>query len=456
MDSTNHFIPGKKERRLKVAIVSTYDELCGIAGYTRALERQLRAYANVEVLDLDQFLLRTSNKHVQKLGDKLVKDFAARLHEFDSVNIQLEHGTLGKMPWQIMRRFKWLADAAPCLSVTFHTILNTEPFPSEAYFRLMGRGKLIAAQRLAADYMRGTLLSRGVYSHLRKLQKRKPVRIIVHSRRDARAMQLVERIGEVFHHPLAFVEPKHAAYIRSTVTRNDFPILRDLPADAKLIGTFGFLSPYKGFETAIQSLRYLPDNYHLLVFGGIHPQTIKKHQPLDPYIAQLLKTARIGQNVLDDISEAGNKVSLTSNVEELLQHHPADLNSRIHFMGVLDDEGFMAAMSVCDCVALPYVEVGQTSSGPVSIALEMDCRIIASRTGAFQRFGRYHPDQIEYFDIGNFAELAERIKAEPSSDPRQRKLAYNTETNCQVYIKANTPPGNDDLIRAASIQEALA
>jgi hypothetical protein len=39
--------------RPRVAIVSTYDELCGIAGYTRALEKQLRPLMEIEVFDLD-------------------------------------------------------------------------------------------------------------------------------------------------------------------------------------------------------------------------------------------------------------------------------------------------------------------------------------------------------------------------------------------------------------------
>jgi glycosyltransferase involved in cell wall biosynthesis len=45
---------------------------------------------------------------------------------------------------------------------------------------------------------------------------------------------------------------------------------RPLPEDAKLIGVFGFLSRYKGFETAIRAMRHLPSDHHLLIFCGVH------------------------------------------------------------------------------------------------------------------------------------------------------------------------------------------
>jgi len=112
---------------LRLAIISTYDEMCGIAGYTRALEQQLRPHAEVTVFDLDQYLLRSPHKRVQRLADNHIKEIAARLHEFDSINIQLEYGTLGRTTRQIVRRFRKLVTTAPAVSVTFHTILGQEP-----------------------------------------------------------------------------------------------------------------------------------------------------------------------------------------------------------------------------------------------------------------------------------------------------------------------------------------
>jgi glycosyltransferase involved in cell wall biosynthesis len=433
--------------RPRIAIVSTYDELCGIAGYTRALERQLRPLMEVEVFDLDQYLLRSPHWRVQKLADEHIRDIARRLKHFDSVNLQLEHGTLGVTTTQIMRRFRRLTRAAPRLSVTFHTILDESAVPWPQVQQELLRFRPLRAARTVTGSMRATLLGRGIYRELARQQRWKTVRVITHTKRDMRLLRDVHRLREVHHHPLSFVAPQEAASIRAAATRDAFPMARRLPAGAKLIGTFGFLSPYKGFETAVQALRYLPEDHHLLVFGGIHPQAIARHAPLDPYINRLLTQGRIGQSVLDSLRDAGGNTSLAldASARELLTHHPQDLHDRLHFMGVLDDAQFMSAMALCDAVVLPYLEVGQSSSGPIAMALEMGCRVIASRTRAFLQFARYHPNRVEFFDIGNFAELARRIEAGPPPMP-SAPLAYNAATNAALYLRVSLPPGMEALL----------
>jgi glycosyltransferase involved in cell wall biosynthesis len=427
----------------RLAIVSTYDELCGIAGYTRALVAQLNRQVEVTVFDLDQYLLRSPHKRVQVLADQHIKAIAARLAEFDSVNIQLEYGTLGRTPKQILRRLRRLVAAAPAVSVTFHTVLAVERLDWAAIWAKLLRGRIIPALQAFASHRRNRGLAVRTYEVLRFRQRSKPVQVIVHTKRDMRLLRDVFRIKKVHHHPLSFVAPQRAAQIRATACRDQFPILSSLPPDIKLIGSFGFLSPYKGFETALRALHYLPEDHHLLIFGGIHPQTIKPEQPLDPYIQTLFEEAHIGRTILDTIKENGTP--LTLNLEpaskELLARHPEDLHHRVHFMGVHDDEGFMRAMALCDTVVLPYLEVGQSSSGPIAMALEMGCRVLASRTLAFLQFARYHPDQVEFFDIGNYAELADLIRADRPAPGSDRRLIYNVDTNTALYLQANQPSG---------------
>jgi glycosyltransferase involved in cell wall biosynthesis len=428
--------------RPRLAIVSTYDELCGIAGYTRALERQLGADMQVTVFDLDQYLLRSPHRRVQKLGNQHIRRIARELRNFDSVNIQLEHGTLGLSMAQILRRFRWLADAAPALSVTFHTILDEVWMPMDRVWQQLRRLKFGEAAATLSENGRTVMLARGIYRELRQQQRRKPVRIITHTKRDMRLLRDVHRLAEVHHHPLAFVAADDAAAIRAGASRRAFPIMQRLPADAKLIGTFGFLSPYKGFETAVEALRYLPEDHHLLVFGGIHPQAIARGQPRDAYISKLLDRGHIGQSPLEALRAGGTtSLALGGSANDLLARHPQDMHHRIHFMGVLDDSDFMTAMALCDSVVLPYLEVGQSSSGPIAMALEMGCRVIASRTRAFLQYARYHPGRVEFFDIGNFAELARRIEAGPPPSPADRRLTHDTATNAALYLKVSLPPG---------------
>ena len=124
---------------------------------------------------------------------------------------------------------------------------------------------------------------------------------------------------------------------------------------------------------------------------------------------------------------------------ELLGEHPRDLSERIHFMGALADADFLAGMAMCDATVFPYLEVGQSSSGPISQALELGCRIIASRTHTFLGFTEYHKNAIEFFDIGNHLELAERLLAARQFPARLGLPEYNVETNKALYLLANSP-----------------
>jgi glycosyltransferase involved in cell wall biosynthesis len=424
-------------KRPRIAIISTYDEMCGIAGYTRALEKQLAPYADLTIFDLDQYLLRSKHGRIQRLGDQHIREIARALENFDSVNIQLEHGTLGRTSRQIIRRFRLLTNAAPALSVTFHTVMIADGMPFEVVGRLLATGKLPSAAKVIDMAIKGFAMSRAIQGSLRRLQRKKPVSAIVHSKRDMRLMRDLYQLENVYHHPLSFISRPEAQATRLSTCRADFPLIETLPTDAKLIGTFGFLSPYKGFESAIRALQFLPENYHLVIFGGIHPQSIKREEPLDPYILRLFRAARIGQTPLDHLKESGLSLSPGGDIQRLISEHPASLQGRVHFMGALSDAQFASAMALCDAAVFPYMEVGQSSSGPISIALEMGTRVIASRTAAFRAYSRYHPDMVEFFDIGNYAELATRIMARNKTGGKIPELAYNTITNARTYLQAS-------------------
>jgi glycosyltransferase involved in cell wall biosynthesis len=287
-------------------------------------------------------------------------------------------------------------------------------------------------------------LSRGIARRLRRLQRWKQVSAIVHNRRDLYDVKYLYGIRNVFDHPLAFLGNTQAEAIRSHASRHALPMLDWLPADAILVGVFGFLNEYKGFGTAIEALHYLPSNHHLLIFGGIHPNEITARQPLHPYISSLYRDAFIGTTIYDRISmprEAGAPALVLGpdrSLSELLGAHPRDLSGRIHFMGALDDSEFLTGMAVCDAVVFPYLEVGQSASGPISQALELGCRVIASRTRTFLEFAKYHRDMIEFFDIGNHLELAERVLARPQFAEPRKFPEFNAETNKAIYLLANS------------------
>ena len=112
----------------RIAIVSTYDELCGIAGYTIALKSQLESVFEVAVFELDQYLLRNPSPKVRAIADNHIQQICEKLKLFPVVNMQLEYGTLGRNNADIARRLKMILNSAPSLIVTFHTVFGIVRF----------------------------------------------------------------------------------------------------------------------------------------------------------------------------------------------------------------------------------------------------------------------------------------------------------------------------------------
>ena len=437
-------VAGPPSRRERLAIVSTSSKLCGIAAYTAALRRQLDDAFDITVFDLNQYLLRNPHRRVRKLADRHVKDICREIRHFDVVNLQLEYGTLGRYGADIHRRFCWLCEAAPRLSVTFHTLLTPPAFDWPRFAKALATFKFREADRIQSEFRRAHLLSHGIARQLRRVQNNKPVSAVVHNRRDLQDARYLYGIRNVFDHPLSYLSAAEVGAIRADASRRGFPMLDEIPGDAVLIGVFGFLNEYKGIGTAIEALQYLPENHHLLIFGGVHPQEIAARQPRHPYITQLFDQAYMDTSLYDRLSALAVQggpplvVGADQGLRELLGRHPRDLSSRIHFMGALAEAEFLGGMAICDAVVFPYLEVGQSSSGPISQALELGCRIVASRTHTFLEFAEYHKDAVEFFDIGNHLELAERLTARPQFNPRRGLPDFNIETNKATYLLANS------------------
>ncbi|MBS0547636.1 MAG: hypothetical protein JSR24_07805 [Proteobacteria bacterium] len=446
-------------KKPRLAIVSTFDDLCGIAGYTRCLVRQIELDFEIEVFDLNQAFMRSLDSKMSAAADNMVKEFCTRAKTFDFVNIQLEHGTIGARQKDILRRLGWIVDAAPALSVTFHTVLHTTKFDHRDFTSTVLRLQFADSWSIVTRHRNQNALATGVYRLLCDAQKTKPVNVIVHTYRDAQLMRHTKGFTSVYDHPLTFWNREEAAELRKSTTRATFPMLENLPDNARTIGLFGFISHYKGFDTVVRALRFLPENYHLLLFGSVHPNEIRKFNTIDPYVRHLLEVAAVDMSIADIVAppkenrsktspEAGRatlqlNIDLPQGREREAMAHPNSLARRVHFLGAQTDEDFARAASLCDTVVMPYIEVGQSASGAISIALNMGARVIAARNHAFLQFARYFPDCIEMFDIGNHLELAQRINARPAFPAETRTTGYDSESNRAVYKAANSRAASD-------------
>lgn len=420
----------------KLAIISTFDDLCGISGYTRALINQLSEDYAISVFDLDQALLRSTHRSVRQLGDQTIKGFAEKLDEFDYVNIQLEYGTLGSRNSDILRRFRWLSKNNKPLTVTFHTAMpRLASF--EATFHALARLRFREAILAFRELQAARLLNYPIIKYLRARQKRARTSFIFHTRRDARDHQLIYGLERVYDHPLVFYAEDGPA--APELVEVPLPIFAENAKKPVLLGLFGFISPYKGVLTAVKAMRKLPDNYHLMIFGGVHPNEIKVGHSVHPYIQKII--GHVVHNNDDEPGDQGSQAKLNRynfhfNGESLLpviSDGLHDISDRVHFQGVLNDQKFASAMRACDVVLLPYEEVGQSSSGPLAIAKDLGAKIVAARSKAFMQFAKYNPSSMHFFDIGNYLELARRIEMVVNTPAPIACDRYNVDTNRAVY-----------------------
>lgn len=466
-----------KKRRL--AVVTTYDDLCGIAGFSRSLVRALEPHYDVEVFDLDQFLLRLTDRLGRQKGDLYFKSICRQLREFDIVNLQLEFGTLGTLEKDIFRRMEWLCRAAPELSVTFHTVPRLEAIDWAHIGRLVGRFRFSQA----LNYYMGVSFQKSVartYSLLRRTARRKPLSLIVHTRRDRRYLEVVQDFKKVYDHPLSFLQADEAENVLEQAKRTPFASLTVAPEGTVSVGVFGFLSPYKGFETAIRAMRYLPPNYHLYVFGGVHPNDIMPKR-MHSYVMKLIREVSSDFTLLDRLTRSPSRpeddkfdnlddetaakptmnLSLGSiaEAEKLVQGQMDSLLKRVHFVGALSDEEFFVSVASCDVVVLPYHEVMQSSSGPASIAIELGRRTVLSRTKGFLQLGRYFPNRLEYFDIGNHLQLVSILTRPVAAEAVYPKPAVSMDTLARMYVSIHggtfVEPANEKLEAGAATLNGL-
>jgi glycosyltransferase involved in cell wall biosynthesis len=426
---------------------------------------------DVEVIPLNLYLLSKSGKMFVRSGDDHIREIATRLKSFDFVNIQFEAGLYGCRIPDILRRVKWLIDAAPNVTVTMHRV---DPLRSSSrelfnsYWRELP-DVLKATQSLAREVRLNAYagLYYAIIQHCDHTAKNssKNVWICVHTKRERRLVQDVYKFQNCFDYPITFLT---AAERREALAHSDRTRLLKtcgVPAGGKIVGVFGYISGYKGVEAVIQSVARLPKDYYLCFIGSQHPQSIREYLQIDPYLGSVIDFIQttekeILEEKLERIKLARKadpqmKIALPSSfgvapaendvVKGLVED---DLVERIRFVGNLPDPEFIEALRLSDAVVLPYLEVGQSMSGVIALATEAGARMFCSNNLSFAEVKKYYGEVFHSFDIGNYIELAQKILKGGDDFVEQRtKLfeKYNIEKNISLQLEkfgfdnTNTP-----------------
>lgn len=312
-------------------------------------------------------------------AEQYVTGTARKLKDFDIANIQLELGLFGRSYPDHIKRVLALLRCANSLIVTFHSVESESPARTADLTRSVRQNGLVRGLHHSISAHRRYHLWRALYRRISDHARSSRVTLITHSERDAGKLRQRVPGVEVLHHPLSYMDGDFLRSLPELATKSRLPTLLPKSGDVRYIGVFGFHGEHKGYDTAINALRFMPDGYQLLMFSGIHELAIAPGQT-PPYLARLINL----------VSEQ-------------------NLERRVHFVGTVDDDDVLIGMMVCDAVLCPYLETGQTASGPASMAIELDRPLFCSRITPFIELRKYFPDHLTFCDIGNPIEYAQKI-----------------------------------------------
>ncbi len=382
----------------KVLIVSSYDEMCGNATYTTAIVRGLSEHYEVEVAPLKLYLTQSNEQNLVVAADKHIGEIASRAAEADFLNIQFERGLYGATAPKAAERVIKLIRAAKNVIVTFHRV-------DPPTFNMLDVAMRIVKLRfgeipsMALDHATIIMYRRLVAELNRKARGSGSAWAMVHTERERRIFEEIYKLKNVSNYPLTYLFPEDRERYLATCTRDTFIRRYGLDQGKKYIGAFGFFGMYKGYDTLINALNYLPPEYEVLLFGSQHPQSIKSNERIEVSVQQIMST-----------------------IEKL----PRRSRGRVRFMGSPDDDGFIEALHCVDAAALPYLEVGQGMSGVIALGHEVGANIVAANNLSFLEFQKIFGSVLYTFDIGNHIDLAQRLVQAVEIGRMPRKVPFDT------------------------------
>lgn len=345
---------------MQVTMLSFWQDKCGITEYTRSLVKGLRQFATVRVVPTDV-----------EFNKVIARSTAKMLNEGDIAHIQ--HNTDYFGTWRNpLKNYYFLAlikHIKVPLIVTVHDLPPRLPFRkgASAFKTLVYNGLVVPLVNWSpyGQFTTGGFLKAADH-------------IIVHSdnnRRTLRSKKIVDERISVLYPGIPELAP-------AKVSVKEVYGLHGI----KLLTMFGFIAPYKGYETALQALKLLPKDVALLIAGGIRGEYFK------PYLAELHRS-----------------------IESL------DLRDRVVVTGYLDEEKAGAALLASDIILLthrPSSIAGGTSYG-LSYALAAKRPVITSDLPFFceieQKFSA-----VKTFKEGNCQALANAIMAALNSNAENK------------------------------------
>jgi glycosyltransferase involved in cell wall biosynthesis len=423
--------------RKKLAIVSSYNTVCGNASYTHVLKEALSQHFDTDVIAINHKLLSNAHPAAKTRQRIYLKEIAEQLRQYDCVNIQFESILYGNSMKVAHKNILPLINASKSLLFTIHRVQNPA-LESPLWKTAIRNGTKIMKTLRAYNLSRQNKSFKKIIEAL-KDHKRKGhvVSAVVHTAREREILELYYNFNDVVDFPITFLNKQQI-----TATLSDRQAVRNkvfekyaFDQSSKYIGIFGFLSENKGHHVAVDAMNFLPPEYKLAIFGAQHPFAILEYDLGEG----LKKTSLFHNNNNAYISSLIETVNALNSKEQQDGALPTPDKVRARFLGSLSDADFIEAMVAMDFIVVPYFETGQGGSGNASLALELETKAIFSRTFAFMELARYYPDCFEITDIGNAPELAQKIytwNKDVTAAQKRATSIYCIEHNALVHKEA--------------------
>jgi FkbM family methyltransferase len=369
---------------LEVAFLSTWRSQCGIASYTANLKSALDSagvVAHVEPIDRKRihYLTRPELK-------EHFRGLARSMRDADIVHVQHEFALFaggygyGVSMSALRAVLRELARIGKPTVITLHT----DPFA------------MFGPKSHAAGFGIGAYMQAHWRSRMMPLFRTTGLEAIVHTRASRRAAidsGIPDARVEVIRHGV----PAHRRVSeaeRQAVRRQ----LGYVP-ETKLLAIFGFLEPYKGYTTVIDSLARLPEDFQLAIVGGVHP-----------------------------FSESPASETILAELER----RPA-LRDRVTVRGFVPASELAAFQSAADICLAPYRRgTPMSASGGVTWALASGKPVIASALPAFVEL-RDYVECLEVVTPDAPRELAQTVRRLTDDPGRAQELVFQAHRYCSLH-----------------------
>jgi len=357
---------------MKVAMVTTTGERCGIAAYTRALIEGLESLPDTEVEVVPITEGRQPTAHYVSQAERL------NAPDVSVVHIQHEHsfwgGVLPRRPYPLRAdtgywELRYLIQKP--IVVTAHTT-----------YSLAELLRLESETRLPKRLIKQFLVNNVAYRESVDIAPFITAMTIVHTAAARNA--LIERGAKPEYVtivptgiPPALPAPLHGKAFREAHHLQE----------KRVLTIFGYIAPNKGYELTLELLPSLPPDVVLVIAGG------PRNADMEPYTAQLRAAIR-----------------------------SAGLQDRVLITGFLSEEEVAEVMAASDLLLVPHTQA--TGSYSVTFPLTHGKAILASDMDCFREI-EARIDCLQLFKAGDLADYRTKLLALLDDPMRRERLATN-------------------------------